>query len=48
MQEAKYVPGSVTGQPIYEAPMVVYEAVLELRAGSPLSLPDPAELFSEP
>ena len=28
----------------YESPMVVYEAMLEVRAGSPQSLPDPLKL----
>jgi hypothetical protein len=28
----------------YEAPAVVYEASLEVRAGSPFSLPDPLGL----
>ncbi len=29
----------------YEAPAVIYEATLEVRAGSPLGLPDPLDLF---
>jgi hypothetical protein len=28
----------------YQAPTVVYEAPLEVRAGSPLALPDPLDL----
>lgn len=28
----------------YEAPAIVYESELEVRAGSPLSLPDPLDL----
>ena len=34
-------PDSAT--PAYEPPMVTYEALLEVRAGSPLSVPDPFE-----
>ena len=30
----------------YEPPIVVYEASLEIRAGSPLGLPDPMDLTS--
>lgn len=29
----------------YETPAVVYEASLEVRAGSPLGIPDPLDLF---
>ncbi len=29
----------------YEQPTVVYEAELEVRAGSPLGVPDPLDLF---
>ena len=28
----------------YEAPAVIFEATLEVRAGSPLGLPDPLDL----
>jgi len=32
--------------PVYESPAVVYEAALEVRAGSPLGpLPDPLEVL---
>ncbi len=31
----------------YEPPAVVYESDLEVRAGSPLGLPDPLDLFDE-
>jgi len=29
----------------YEPPAVIYEAMLEVRAGSPLGIPDPLDLF---
>ncbi len=29
----------------YEPPAVVYEAALEVRAGSPMAIPDPLDLF---
>lgn len=29
----------------YEPPAVVYEAKLEVRAGSPMGVPDPLDLF---
>lgn len=29
----------------YETPAVVYEATLEVRAGTPLGIPDPLDLF---
>ena len=29
----------------YEPPAIVYEAALEVRAGSPMALPDPLDLF---
>jgi len=32
----------------YEPPAIVYEAELEVRAGSPLGLPDPLELPGQP
>lgn len=32
----------------YEPPAVVYEAELEVRAGSPLGLPDPLALPDQP
>ncbi len=32
----------------YEPPAVVYEAALEVRAGSPLGLPDPLALPDQP
>ncbi len=28
----------------YEAPAVIYESTLEVRAGSPLGIPDPLDL----
>lgn len=31
----------------YEQPAVVYEADLEVRAGSPLGIPDPLDLFGD-
>lgn len=31
----------------YEQPAVVYESELEVRAGSPLGIPNPLELFDE-
>lgn len=31
----------------YEQPAVVYESELEVRAGSPVGLPDPLDLFNE-
>jgi hypothetical protein len=31
-------------QPAYEPPAVVYEAALEVRAGTPVGLPDPLKL----
>jgi hypothetical protein len=31
--------------PPYEVPAVIYEASLEVRAGSPLGIPDPLDLF---
>jgi hypothetical protein len=31
----------------YEPPQVVYEAQLEVRAGSPLGIPDPLDLTGE-
>ena len=30
----------------YEPPTIVYEASLEIRAGSPLGMPDPLDLTS--
>lgn len=30
---------------LYQPPAVVYEAELEVRAGSPLGIPDPLNLF---
>jgi hypothetical protein len=35
---------TVAQPPAYEPPAVVYEAALEVRAGSPLGLPDPLKL----
>ena len=32
----------------YEPPAVVYESALEVRAGSPLGLPDPLALPDQP
>lgn len=29
----------------YEAPAVIFEAALEVRAGTPFGLPDPLDLF---
>lgn len=29
----------------YEQPAVVYEAALEVRAGTPMGIPDPLDLF---
>ncbi len=34
-------------RPVYESPAVVYESELEVRAGSPLGLPDPLDLFDQ-
>lgn len=31
----------------YEAPAIVYEADLEVRAGSPIGIPDPLDLTGE-
>lgn len=31
----------------YEQPVVVYEAVLEVRAGSPMGIPDPLNLTGD-
>jgi hypothetical protein len=33
-----------TDRVAYEAPAIVYESELEVRAGSPLGLPDPLDL----
>lgn len=33
----------VSGKP-YEAPTIIYESDLEVRAGSPFGLPDPLDL----
>lgn len=33
---------------VYEPPAVVYESELEVRAGSPLGLPDPLALPGQP
>lgn len=38
-QEAKLVSGDIDTQS-YTPPVIVYEAPLEVRAGSPLGLPD--------
>ena len=35
-------------QPSYDPPSIVYEAVLEVRAGTPLGLPDPANPLDLP
>lgn len=35
------------GRKVYEQPAVVYESELEVRAGSPLGIPDPLDLFGE-
>ncbi len=32
---------------VYEQPAVIYEADLEVRAGSPLGIPDPFDLLSD-
>lgn len=32
---------------VYEPPAVVYEAKLEVRAGSPFGIPDPLDLFDD-
>ncbi len=32
---------------VYEQPAVVYEAELEVRAGSPVGIPNPLDLFGE-
>ena len=37
------VPVQAGTQPSYDPPSVVYEAMLEVRAGSPVGLPDPAK-----
>jgi hypothetical protein len=37
-------PDSVVRTAVYEAPAIIYETPLEVRAGSPLSLPDPLDL----
>jgi len=34
----------VAQPPAYEPPAVVYEATLEVRAGTPLGMPDPLKL----
>jgi hypothetical protein len=31
----------------YEEPAVVYEAAMEVRAGSPVGIPDPLDLMGE-
>ena len=41
--EARY-PGGKPPDPNYEPPAVTYEAALEVRAGTPLGLPDPLNL----
>ena len=42
------VPAHTGTQPSYDPPAVVYEAALEVRAGTPLSLPDPANPLDLP
>jgi hypothetical protein len=42
------VPAHTGAQPSYDPPAIVYEAVLEARAGSPLGLPDPANPLDLP
>lgn len=32
-------------QSLYEQPAVIYEAELEVRAGSPVGIPNPLDLF---
>ncbi len=32
---------------VYEQPAVVYESELEVRAGSPIGIPNPLDLFGE-
>lgn len=32
---------------VYEQPAVIYEADLEVRAGSPVGIPNPLDLFGE-
>ena len=41
MTEAKHAPEA----PGYEPPAIIYESELEVRAGSPLGLPDPLDLM---
>lgn len=33
------------GRKPYETPAITYEATLEVRAGTPLGIPDPLDLF---
>ena len=43
-QPMPYQPCVPDGRPAtYEAPAIVYESKLEVRAGSPLGLPDPLD-----
>jgi hypothetical protein len=41
-------PASPVPQRPYDPPAIVYEAALEVRAGSPLGLPDPANPLDLP
>jgi len=42
------VPAHAGIQPSYHPPAVVYEAALEVRAGTPLGIPDPANPLDLP